>query len=310
MKSNTAIKLGTCTLVLLTILFSPSISEGQIIFRQFQDPIFRTAFQLGVNATFDSPAVIKEAKVSSRGNGPAPTLQFYKLNTDGVQSKAKFDGTKLTIFSDGVPYNYRRSAKYDSRDGIFLGFTNQALTRAIRFPVDGGGTMQVAGPDDSWIESKTKVVKVVAVDGPPLGTFTNTEEFALQLQSAANDLLLDMHFNYSHNRQFAATYQKTYTLLEAAQRVRKAAQTNRREEINPTLKDLDGLAYRLQADIRNWNCRPKYRCGKGSLNQKLSTVQWSLADLMHNVGVDPKELAFLSGRNLEAPPITVAPRPR
>ena len=310
MKSNTTTSLWTSIFVTLVILLFPSISQGQIIFHQLQNQIFTNALQLDINFILDSPPVATETQVSTSASGPAPSVHFYTLNTEGVQTTAKFDGAKLTIFSDEVPYNYRRSPKYDSLDGMFFGFSNQAGTRAIRFPVDGGGRMRVSRPDNSWMESKTSVIKDVPITDLSFGTFSNTVELALRLKSDTNDLLLDMHFNYSHNPQFAETYRATYQLLKAAQTVHEAGLTNRRAEIKQSLEDLDGLAYRLQTDIRNWNCRSKYRCGIGSLNQKLSTVQWSVADLMHDAGVEPKELAFLSGRDSKTPPISIAPRPR
>jgi hypothetical protein len=155
-----------------------------------------------------------------------------------------------------------------------------------------------------------KVAQPVVIAGPPFGTCGNIDPLVHQLEDAVNALLLDMHYNYCENPKFDTAYRKTYRLLAAAQEVHDAAEKNQRKRMKRALKGLDGLTCRLQEEFRSWTCQAQYRCGIGTLRQKLSTVQWILLDLMHDAGVEPAELRYLAGRNLVAPPSTIPPRPR
>ena len=462
----------TATLTLLVALFSPfSVAEGQVNMRmileqilqnanggpngvqpQFpQPPVFRQPPTIGQPPTIRQPPAIgqppvtlRPPSVQRRGMTPVQgSVQNYVLTAGGIETAATFDGNKLMIYSDGVGYRYVRRPEMDTRDGQFLGFSNQALDKSIRFPINGGNRMQIAGPRNTWMWSQMKVKKAVApvaagdlhaqidalafkiqdqarqlaseanmhyrnsphyghliadtsamlkqsmhmhevahvhgdlnqlgedlaeldksfhhledtfdeierdasrgrgqiqghtahvkelleatesnihhlssivasvsqpvITGPPSGTFSDIGGLSHQLEEATNDLLLDMHFNYSHNRHFKLTYKETYSLLTAAQQVHAASRSNRRTKIRRTLKGLDGLTSHLSEDIRNWTCQARYRCGDCSLNQKLSRVQWILADLMHDAGVAPTELSSLAGRNLPVAPLKIAPRPR
>ena len=154
------------------------------------------------------------------------------------------------------------------------------------------------------------VVKPVVIKGPPFGTCSNIDPLVHQLEDAVNELLLDMHYNYCDNPKFDSAYKKTYRLLVAAQEVHDAGEKNQRKRIRRALKGLDALTCQLQEEFKSWTCQPQYRCGIGTLRQKLSTVQWILLDLMHDAGVEPAELRYLAGRNLVAPPLNVPPLPR
>ncbi len=450
------------TFLLLLMVSPTAFSHGQVIIRQIQEEIRnqilqkQNGFDYDVKPLFVGPPVIAKppqtqppqtqtSQILTPTYGAPNQTKTYAVTTDGVRSRATFNGTTLTIFTDGVGYNYRRRPEFDSRDGEFLGFSNQTLTKTIRFPVNGGNRMQIAGPRNNWLWSETTVetapteitfvdlhaqidrlafkiqdqsrqlarvanqhyrhsphyghliadtsamlkqsmhlhdvayehgdlqrlaedlakldtsfhhleetFTVIAGDaaaqrshvkrhtarvkellsvteenlhllqdiitsvstpvpptatGVPFGTFCNIELLTQQLEQAANDLLLDLHFNYSHNSQFAVTYREVYCILDAAQTVRTAAKSNRKGKIVRTLKGLDSLAHRLESDIRNWTCKRSYRCGNGSHLEKLSTVQWVLADLMHDVGIAPTKLNF-AGQHSSLPPLKIAPPPR
>lgn len=459
--------LTTATIaILLAIVLPSSDAQGQVDMRMIMEQIMRNQKLNGnpnwnqnpnqnrgnprspqpqIDRQFPTPTPSVRQTPQLRHPRPATDQQLpvqnYVLTSDGVESKATFDGSKLMIYSGGIGYRYTRVPRFDTPDGKYLGFANQNLDKCIRFPVNGGNRLQVEGPGNSWNWSQVKVrrsavpvavgdiyaqVDLIAVQiqdqarnlagfanqfcrnsphfgqlivdssamlkqsmhmheicdergdlnqfardladldtsfhhleetfglieadvrrgrgrsigpqvrqcitdtennihllqgivakvsqpvitGPPFGTFSNIDPLVHQLEDAVSALLLDMHYNYCENQKFDSAYRRTYRILAAAQEVHEAAHEQRQGKVRRTLKGLDRLTCQLQDEYRSWTCQPQYRCGIGSLRQKMATVQWILLDLMHDAGVEPTELRYLAGRNLVAPPIDVPPRPR
>ena len=85
------------------------------------------------------------------------------------------------------------------------------------------------------------------------GMFANIGPLAHRLETLSNELLLDLHHNYSHNRGFNETYAEAYELLTAAQFVHTAEHTHSHAAIQQKLDGLDRLLHHVEDDVQGWH---------------------------------------------------------
>jgi hypothetical protein len=105
------------------------------------------------------------------------------------------------------------------------------------------------------------------------------------LERQANELCLELHYNYPHNPGFAQTYREAYLVLETAKYIHAKEHQGDRAEVARRLDAVDGLFHHVQDDVRRWSRRQNRRIGQGGAQTKLELVESTLHHLMHDVGV-------------------------
>jgi len=103
---------------------------------------------------------------------PAIAQQRFQLAVPGtnVRSDARIDALRLRITDAlGQSFTYTRTPQLDSEDGRFLGYFNETLGRAVRWPVDGRGPMQLGDVRDDRVDFRDSRMHVFASNvDPPL----------------------------------------------------------------------------------------------------------------------------------------------
>lgn len=117
------------------------------------------------------------------------------------------------------------------------------------------------------------------------GGFAYVDDLSGRLERHANQLCLDLHYNYRHNPNFAETYREAYQILETAKYIHEKESQQDRAEVARRLNDLDGLFHHVQGDVKDWSRRPARQIGDGGLQTKLELVEATLHHLMNDVGV-------------------------
>jgi hypothetical protein len=115
--------------------------------------------------------------------------------------------------------------------------------------------------------------------------YSHVDDLAGRLERQANDLCLDLHYNYRHNRGFAATYREAYEILETAQYIHDKEHQGDRAEVARRVDELDGLFHHVQDDIQGWSRRNVRQIGRGGVRTKLGQLEATLHHLMNDVGV-------------------------
>jgi hypothetical protein len=117
------------------------------------------------------------------------------------------------------------------------------------------------------------------------GGYSHVDDLAGRLERLANDLCLDLHYNYRHNRGFAATYREAYQMLATAQYIHDKEHQGDRDEVARRVDELDGLFHHVESDVQGWSRRNVRQIGRSSVRAKLNQIRATLHHLMNDVGV-------------------------
>lgn len=118
------------------------------------------------------------------------------------------------------------------------------------------------------------------------GSFSHVDDLANRLELQMKMLLLDMHYNYSHNPGFRATYAEAYQLYQVAQYVHAAEHQNNRTAIQRQLGGMDGLFHHIEEDVAHWTRHHHVPIGHIGMHARLSQIEDTLHHLMNDVGVE------------------------
>lgn len=144
------------------------------------------------------------------------------------------------------------------------------------------------------------------------GTFSHVDDLAQRLELLANELCLDMHYNYSHNPGFQETYGEAYQVLQVSQFIHAAEHQHDRAAIQGRLGGLDRLFHHVEDDVRGWSRHQHKQVGQLGILSKMELIESTLHHLMNDVGVRPTavggvEPAPAPGGVEQAPVPTAAP---
>ena len=78
------------------------------------------------------------------------------------------------------------------------------------------------------------------------GGFSHVDDLASRLETLTNEFCLDLHYHYSHNHGYAATYGEAYQILDAAKFIHAAEHQQDRQAIAARLKGLNELFHHVQ----------------------------------------------------------------
>ena len=141
------------------------------------------------------------------------------------------------------------------------------------------------------------------------GGFAHVEDLAGRLDILINELLLDLHYNYSHNHDFRSVYAEGYQLLQNAKFMHAAEHVNDRAAIQSKLNGMDSLFHHIQDEVRGWRRDHHRQVGTLGVPSKMDMIESTLHHLMNDAGVRHAQV-----QGGQAPPpgggIGQAPAPR
>lgn len=157
------------------------------------------------------------------------------------------------------------------------------------------------------------VQQPVFVEPPPrpivmeYGQFSRTEELAIRLELAANELCLEIHHNYQGNAEFTHAYREAYGVLQQAKLIRVHLRDNDRDAIRHAVTTADTQLHHVSEAIGAWDRHATRQVGNGGLNEKVIGTESLAHHIMYDVGVKPRH-----DEREEAPPPPSgdAPAPR
>jgi hypothetical protein len=117
------------------------------------------------------------------------------------------------------------------------------------------------------------------------GAYSHIDDLSGRLERLANQLCLDLHYNYKHNPGFPQTYRAAYQILDTAKYIHVKEHQGDRAEVARRLNDVDGMFHHVQTQIPGWSRRQFRQIGQGGVQTKLQQVEATLHHLMHDVGV-------------------------
>jgi len=117
------------------------------------------------------------------------------------------------------------------------------------------------------------------------GAFSHVDELAVRLEDLANQLCLDLYYNYSHNPDFRTTYSEAYQVLEVARFIHDSEHQHDRTAIRQQLLGLDDLFHHIADDICGWTRQQRRQIGDLGLQSKTALLESVIHQLMNDVGV-------------------------
>jgi len=128
------------------------------------------------------------------------------------------------------------------------------------------------------------VAKPIAVE---FGGFSQVGDLSGRLERLANELCLDLHYNYAHNPGFSETYREAYQILDAAKSINVKEHQDDRDDIARQVQALDPLFHHVQGEILGWSRNHQRQIGQAGIVAKLDSMEALLHHLMNDIGVKP-----------------------
>ena len=119
------------------------------------------------------------------------------------------------------------------------------------------------------------------------GGYAHVDDLTGRLSLLANDLCLDMHYNYQHNPGFADVYGEAYQIFDLAKSMQSLSESGDRVELVRLVQDLDPLFHHVQGEVATWSRRHQRQIGQSGLLTKIEVMESLLHHLMYDVGVQP-----------------------
>ena len=139
------------------------------------------------------------------------------------------------------------------------------------------------------------------------GSFSHVDDLALRLEYLTQELCLDMHYNYRHNRDFRITYAEVYELYQLAKYIHAEEHHGHRDEIRRQLGGIDALFHHIQEDVCNWHRHHRRQIGSLGIEDKMDRIESTIHHLMNDLGVAAtpglEEPPVPAGNGLDLPPL-------
>lgn len=138
------------------------------------------------------------------------------------------------------------------------------------------------------------------------GAYKHYEQLSDRLETLANQVCLDLHYNYQHNRNYAETYREAYQLMQVVKFIHGSEHRGDRNAIRKSADDLDELFHHVQRELKTWTREERRQVGQFGLLAKVEEMEALIHHLLFDLGVKPDH-----NRDEVAPPPRdeVAPPP-
>jgi hypothetical protein len=137
------------------------------------------------------------------------------------------------------------------------------------------------------------------------GAFSHCKDLANRLDLLANELCLDLHYNYPHNRGFKETYREAYAILQLAKFVQGSDLPSNRDKLRESLQGLDRQFHHVQVDVKGWSRIHARQIGSLGIIEKTDQLESIIHHLLYDVGIEPQHdgpHVTTPGVREEAPP--------
>jgi hypothetical protein len=141
------------------------------------------------------------------------------------------------------------------------------------------------------------------------GGYAHVADLSGRLERLANELCLDLHYNYRHNVGYPDIYRLAYQVLNSAKFIRVEANQANRDEVARRLDGLDVAFHNVEGAVQGWSRRQNRQIGKGGAQTKLDLVEATLHHLMYDVGVAGAHGAPQSATMPESGEVAPPPEP-
>lgn len=179
-----------------------------------------------------------------------------------------------------VPSHHHHSGLYYSYGGANYYTPVMPPVPVQVFRPQAGGNLAVIAPPADPIAPQSVQLE--------FGGFRQIEDLSGRLVIEANLWCLDMHYNYSHNPDFATTYRDAYQVLLTAKSVQAAVGQGNRESIRNQIAAAEPLFHQVQERMKTWTREERRSVGDGGFSAKASVVESILHHLLYDVGITPQ----------------------
>jgi hypothetical protein len=116
------------------------------------------------------------------------------------------------------------------------------------------------------------------------GSNAHVGDLIRRLEYETRLLCLDMADNYSHNREYAHTYQNAFELWEHTVEIKQHYQSSNRATMTAMVRELDSLFQPVRRDVIGWSRHQKKQRGEGGIYTKIDRTESLIHHLNNDVG--------------------------
>lgn len=123
----------------------------------------------------------------------------------------------------------------------------------------------------------------------PFGGYRRYEDLARRLTFEANNLCLELHYNYAFNAGFDQVYREAYDIMQAGRYLHGKDHGGDRNIIRMRIVEVDKSFHHFQQQIHGWGRVERKLIGAGDLSRKVADVEAVLHHLCYDIGVTPHQ---------------------
>lgn len=121
----------------------------------------------------------------------------------------------------------------------------------------------------------------------PDGPASHIDEVAGELEAAANELCLELYYNYQANNRFREVYGEAYEILATTRYIHSLEHAGNERKMRQVVAELDGLFRHVCEEVEPWRVLRRRHIGRGGLSAKLEAVGGGLSHMMEDLGLRP-----------------------
>lgn len=123
------------------------------------------------------------------------------------------------------------------------------------------------------------------------GGYQFVSDLAPAFAPVANELALELHYNYRNNPNFNQVYRDAYSVLTEARALEQAQQRGDREQVQQHLIAANRNLNQVMTATENWQRSHQKQIGEAGLETKLQMTADMLNHMMYDIGIRQEQVA-------------------
>jgi hypothetical protein len=135
----------------------------------------------------------------------------------------------------------------------------------------------------TYVADPGAVVAARPVEAEARG-IAQVDDLSGYLVELANEVCLDLHYNYRHNQGFEETYRDAYEILNSSKFVQANENQGDRAEVIRRLDAMVGLLHKVREQVRGWSRQHSRQIGQAGALTKLDAIEATVNRLVSDLG--------------------------
>jgi hypothetical protein len=189
------------------------------------------------------------------------------------------------VYPSGPQTTYYPGSAYPSQGYLSQGYLSQGYP-SQPYAAQPYAAQPYAAQPYQTVEAPTNPH---ALTPPVPGGIGHVDDVVVAFEQSANQMCLEMYYNYRQNPGWNETYREAYEILDTARQIHAMEHSGDREQMRYNVTRIDALFHHVQDDVRHWARFGTQYFGPGGLRARMDEVEDNLHHLMQDIGAPAPE---------------------